>query len=385
MNRFYICIGVALVMLSRLFRRGREAPQAPIVEQEEVVEIPLESLLDEGELNSRLLKLSLLPFLADSRAVDKLARMYRVKLLLKAGFKSVYSMSRSLLERAYVPYPDEVWRLIPLSGYRGPVYVRDAYYVLVNIPGRSFGDYFVKVEGEPLKPFCSEPDDTASFEGVELYKFRRGTVERIMEYVRDKADIYGVRLPRFKVLFDVYMADVNHGLRRWDGELASKGYLYIGYVDMVFKGPLYADGSHIEWNPYQKLSEDALKALLGPDAGEILSYGDVYVYPDDDIRNKTPSLDDDLDILALIRILRDLGFEAARIVAGEKPCVAIYPRRGAGDIPEHHYVVFPHKDVWRQVKGSSIEVSEDRLEITISREDAYRLLREYDGIRSLDL
>jgi hypothetical protein len=372
-------------MLNRLFRRGCEPQQAPIVEQEKVVEIPLENLLDEGELNSRLLKLSLLPFLADSRALNELERMYRVKLLLKAGFKSVYSMSSSMLERAYAPYPDEVWRLIPLSGYRGPVYVRDAYYVLINIPGKSFGDYFVKVEGEPLKPFCSEPDGIASFEGIELYEFRRGTVERIMGYVRDKADMYGVQLPRFKVLFDAYMADVNHALGRWDGRLASKGYLYIGYVDMVFKGWLYADGSHIEWKPYQRLSEDALKALLGPDTGEILSYGDVYVYPDDDIRNKTPSLHDDLDILALIRILRDLGFEAARIVAGGKPCVAIYPRHGGGDIPGHSYVVFPHKDVWRQVNGSPVRVSEDRLEITISREDACRLLREYDGIRSLDL
>jgi hypothetical protein len=373
------------MMFNRLLRRGHEPPQATVVEQEKVVEIPLESLLDERELNSRVLKLSLLPFLADSRAVDELAKIYRVKLLLKAGFRSAYNMSRSLLERAYVPYPDEVWRLIPLSGYKGPVYVRDAYYVLVKIPGESFGDYFVKVEGEPLKPFCSEPDNIASFEGVELYEFRRGTVEKIMEYVRDKADRYGVRLPRFKVLFDAYMADVNHGLRRWDGELASNGYLYIGYVDMVFKGCLYADGSHIEWKPYQKLSEDALKALLGPDAGEILSYGDVYVYPDDNIRNKTPSLDDDLDILALIRILRDLGFEAARIMACGKPCVAIYPRHGGGDIPGHSYVVFPHKDVWRQVNGSPVRVSEDRLEITVSREDAYRLLREYDGIRSLDL
>jgi len=258
------------MMLNRLLRRGHEPPQATVVEQEKVVEIPLENLLDKRELNSRMLKLSFLPFLADSRAVDELAKIYRVKLLLKAGFRSAYSMSRSLLERAYVPYPDEVWRLIPLAGYKGPVYVRDAYYVLVKIPGETFGDYFVKVEGEPLKPFCSEPDDIASFEGVELYEFRRGTVERIMEYVRGKADMYGVRLPRFKVLFDAYMADVNHGLRRWDGELASNGYLYIGYVDMVFKGCLYADGSHIEWKPYQKLSEDALKALLGPDAGEIL-------------------------------------------------------------------------------------------------------------------
>jgi hypothetical protein len=373
------------MMLNRLLRRGHEPPQATVVEQEKVVEIPLESLLDESELNSRVLKLSLLPFLADSRAVDELAKIYRVKLLLKAGFRSAYNMSRSLLERAYVPYPDEVWRLIPVSGYKGPVYVRDAYYVLVKIPGESFGDYFVKVEGEPLKPFCSQPDDIASFEGVELYEFRRGTVERIMEYVRDKADMYGVRLPRFKVLFDAYMADVNLALGRWDGNLASKGYLYIGYVDMVFKGCLYADGSHIEWKPYQKLSEDVLKALLGPDAGEILSYGDVYVYPDGNIRNKTPSLDDDLDILALIRILRDLGFEAACIVAGGKPCVAIYPRHGGGDIPGHSYVAFPHKDVWRQVNGSPVKVSEDRLEITISREDAYRLLREYDGIRSLDL
>jgi hypothetical protein len=369
------------MMFNRLLRRGHEPPQATVVEQEKVVEIPLESLLDERGLNSRVLKLSLLPFLADSRAVDELAKIYRVKLLFKAGFRSAYNMSRSLLERAYVPYPDEVWRLIPLSGYKGPVYVRDAYYVLVKIPGESFGDYFVKVEGEPLKPFCSETDGIASFEGVELYEFRRGTVERIMEYVRDKADRYGVRLPRFKVLFDAYMADVNHGLRRWDGELASNGYLYIGYVEMVFKGCLYADGSHIEWKPYQKLSEDALKALLGPDVGEILSYGDVYVYPDDDIRNKTPSLNDELDVLALIRALRDLGFSAACSMAGEKPCVEIFPESGEASIPGHRYVVFPHKDVWRQVKGSSIEVSEVGPEITVSRKDAYRLLREYDGIR----
>jgi len=128
-----------------------------------------------------------------------------------------------------------------------------------------------------------------------------------------------------------------------------------------------------------------LKALLGPDTGEILSYGDIVPYPDDGIYNETPSLDDDLDILALIRVLRDLGFEAARIVAGGKPCVAIYPRRGEATIPGHHYIVFPHKDIWRQVKSSSIEVSEEDLEITFSREDAYHLLREYDGIMSLDL
>jgi hypothetical protein len=203
--------------------------------------------------------------------------------------------------------------------------------------------------------------------------------------MNDKADRYGVWIPMFKVLFDEYLTKVNRDTSRWDSNIALKRYLYIGYMCMVFKDALYADGSHIEWKPYQRLSEDALKALLGPDTGEILSYGDVYVYPDDDIRNKTPSLHDDLDILALIRILRDLGFEAARIMAGGKPCVAIYPRHGGGDIPGHSYVVFPHKDVWRQVNGSPVRVSEDRLEITISREDACRLLREYDGIRSLDL
>jgi hypothetical protein len=215
-------------------------------------------------------------------------------------------------------------------------------------------------------------------DGMELYKFRRDTVVRIMEYVNDKADRYGVWMPRFRVLFDEYLADVNHALGRWAGKPAHKGYLYIGYVDMVFKDTLYADGSHIEWKPCQRFSEDALKALLGPDAGEILSYGDVLPYPDDGIYNETPSLDDDLDILALIRVLRDRGFEAARIVAGGKPCVAIYPRRGKADIPGHHYIIFPHKNIWRQVKTSSI--SEEDLGIIVNREDAYRLLRVYDGI-----
>ena len=65
-----------------------------------------------------------------------------------------------------------------------------------------------------------------------------------------------------------------------------------------------------------------MKTPLGPDAGEILSYGDVLPYPDDGVHNETPSLNDDLDILALIRVLRDRGFEAARIVADGKPCVA---------------------------------------------------------------
>jgi hypothetical protein len=379
--------GGGVAMLSRLFRRGREPPQASIVEQEKkVVEIPLESLLDEGELNSRLLKLSLLPFLADSRALNELERMYRVKLLLKAGFKSVYSMSSSMLERAYAPYPDEVWRLIPLSGYRGAVYVRDAYYVMVNIPegsycNRSYHDHYVRVEGELLKPFHSKPDDIVRLEGIEFHKFRRDTVMGIVEYMNDKADRYGVWIPMFKVLFDEYLTKVKRDISRWDSNIALKRYLYIGYMCMVFKDALYADGSHIEWKPYQKLSEDVLKALLGPDAGEILSYGDVYVYPDDDIRNKTPSLNDELDVLALIRALRDLGFSAACSMAGEKPCVEIFPESGEASIPGHRYVVFPHKDVWKQVKGSSIEVSEVGPEITVSHKDAYRLLREYDGIR----
>jgi hypothetical protein len=82
------------MMFNRLLRRGHEPPQATVVEQEKVVEIPLESLLDERGLNSRMLKLSFLPFLADSRAVDELAKLYRVKLLLKAGFRSAYNMSR---------------------------------------------------------------------------------------------------------------------------------------------------------------------------------------------------------------------------------------------------------------------------------------------------
>jgi hypothetical protein len=92
-----------------------------------------------------------------------------------------------------------------------------------------------------------------------------------------------------------------------------------------------------------------------------------------------------LDLLALVTALRDLGFEAARMEAGVKPCVAIYSRRGEAKIPGHHYVVFPHKDIWRRVKGSPVEVSEEDLGITVSRKDAYRLLREYDGSHFKDL
>jgi len=197
-----------------------------------VVEIPLESFFDEGELNSRLLKLSLLPFLANGHKFDEVVRMYRVKLLLRAGFRSVYSMSSGMLEPAYAPYPDEVWRLLPLSGYREPVYIRDAYYVSVDISGR-FGDYhYVRVEDEPLKPFYSEPDDIVKMDGMELYKFRRDTVVRILEYVNDKADRYGIWAPRFKFLFNEYLVDVNHNLSRLDSELSTQGipvYRLCGY------------------------------------------------------------------------------------------------------------------------------------------------------------
>jgi hypothetical protein len=112
------------------------------------VEIPLESF-DEGELNNRLVKLGLLPFLANSRVAYEVVRMYRTKLLLKTGFKSVYSMSDSLLERAYAPYPDEVWRVITSSGYREPVHIHDTYHVTVDIP-KSGCEYYVKVGSELL-------------------------------------------------------------------------------------------------------------------------------------------------------------------------------------------------------------------------------------------
>jgi hypothetical protein len=63
-------------------------------------------------------------------------------------------------------------------------------------PGRRRCLHRIRVEGEPLKPFYSESDDIVTLEGIELYKFRRGTVVRIMEYVNDKADRYGV-WPRY--------------------------------------------------------------------------------------------------------------------------------------------------------------------------------------------
>jgi hypothetical protein len=178
-------------------------------------------------------KLGLLPFLANSRVIYEVVRDVSGQTYCsKAGVKSVYSMSSGMLEPAYAPYPDEVWRLLPLSGYREPVYIRDAYYVSVDISGR-FGDYpYVRVEDEPLKPFYSEPDDIVKMDGMELYKFRRDTVVRIMEYVNDKADRYGVWAPRFKFLFNEYLVDVNHNLSRLDSELSTQGipvYRLCGY------------------------------------------------------------------------------------------------------------------------------------------------------------
>ena len=74
-----------------------------------------------------------------------------------------------------------------------------------------------------------------------------------------------------------------------------------------------------------------MKALLGPDTGEILSYGDIFPYPDDGIYNETPSLDDDLDILALM--LSRLGLPTqAEVTKSERksPDLMIYhPLLGA--------------------------------------------------------